>query len=427
MINSITYRKISVAILSTLLLVCIVQGVGYGQRQASLLPKKIKDDSTHYVVWIVVETDSGTSSGSGVLIDKDNRIVVTNEHIPENEKEVLVFFAVRDSSGGIIGARPFYKDKEHRSTLKHLGYVTRGRVIAKDPDPDLALVELDGLPATASALNLTSIDYSKMEEKVKMGEKLAVHILGHPADRELWHWGGGWFEKFDGKHVHISGNVNPGNSGGPILNVDDDLMIGITMGRDESETLTYAVPTKAIDDLLYTLKPTMIFSIYNNTGFSMSYEVQWKKDGTWKKESLEPKQEQLHSHLFSLEEISWAYPEIRFEDTKNGKESSKSVQRLATEIRFFGEGITEVKDHIEIEDARRYQLGFNSETKKISLEELELTQILWIQNTTESHISFLYRWHENNEWNDGYIESGEVWPNWKPSEEVSTGYPKNPF
>ena len=385
--NSIVYWQVSVSIIVILLLVGIVQGVGYGQLQNSLSPKEIKDDSTHYVVWIVVETDSGTSSGSGVLINKDARIVVTNEHIPKNEKEVLVFFAVRDSSGDIIRARPFYKNKEHRSTLKRLGYITRGRVIAKDPDPDLALVELDGLPATARALNPTSINYSKMEEKVKMGEKLAVHILGHPAKSELWHWGGGWFEEFEGKYVHISGNVNPGNSGGPILNVEDKRMIGITSGRDESETLTYAVPTKAIDALFNTLKPTMIFSIYNNTGFSMSYEVKWKKDGKWKKESLEPKQEQLHSHLLSFEEISLdEYPKIRFEDTK-------SVRRLATEIRFFGKGFTEVKDHIEIEDARRYQFGRNSETKKLSLEELEPTQILWVPNATESHISFLYKWH----------------------------------
>ena len=57
----------------------------------------------------------------------------------------------RDSSGNIIGARPFYQNVEHRKTLERLGYITRGRVIAKNSemDPDLALLQLDGLPETA--------------------------------------------------------------------------------------------------------------------------------------------------------------------------------------------------------------------------------------------------------------------------------------
>ena len=74
-----------------------------------------------------------------------------------------------------------------------------------------------------------------------------------------------------------------------------------------------------------------------------------------------------------------------------------------------------------------YQFGFNSETEKLSLEELELTQAFEIQNATESPISFLYKWHKDDEWEEVYIEPDAVWPDRKPSEEVSTGYPKIRF
>ena len=160
MSNSIFYRKLIVSPLAIVSLAFGIECISFGQLPIS---HDIKVESTRYVVWIVTEE----SSGSGVLIDKDLRLVVTNAHVVDNNKEVQVFFAVRDSSGDIVRARPFYKNKEHQSTLKRLGYVTRGRVVAKNPEsePDLALIELDGFPATSSVLSpFTRINYSNMQK-----------------------------------------------------------------------------------------------------------------------------------------------------------------------------------------------------------------------------------------------------------------------
>ncbi len=418
--NSIIYQ-ISLLILLTVLLVFGVQSIGFSQLPVS--PDKIKDESTHYVVWIVTEK----GSGSGVLISKDYRLVVTNAHVTGDYKEVEVFFAVRDSSGKIVRARPFYRNKDHQNTLQRLGYVTRGRVIAKyqhpGNEPDLAMIELDGLPGTAIPRKLPSfIDYSKMKE----GEH--VHILGHPGERPLWHWKAGLFKEYNDKDLLLSADAYYGNSGGPVLNMDGKL-IGISRAINADRAITFVVPTSAIIDLYKTLERVEIFSIYNNTELPIKYKIKWNEDEDWKEEEpIEPKKEQLHSSL--AKDISTEYPNIRFEDSQNSKEASESVQKLETKSRFFGIGIKDVEDfdsNIESNDALRYQFMSDPETKKISLVKLKLVQTFMIRNNTKSPLFFQYRWHEDEKWQEEYIKPSEAWRYGKLSERVSPGYPKIRF
>ena len=419
-------RKLIVLILAIVLLTFGIQSIGFSQLPVS--PDKIKDDSTRYVVWIVTEDNTG----SGVLISKNYKLVVTNAHVTKHFKEVLVYFAVRDSSGNIVRARPFYGNTDHQNTLQRLGYVTRGRVIAKyqyqENEPDLAIVELDGLPGTVNSIKLpTSIDYSKLE-----GEPLGkpVHILGHPDERPLWHWKAGFFKEKKDNDLLIYADAYFGNSGGPVLNEDGNL-IGITKQIIQDQGITLAVPISSIIDLYKTLEPVKIFSIYNNTEFPVSYKIKWKKDEDWNEEKvpLEPKMERIHSLL--SKGISDEYPKIRFEDSQDSKESSNSNQKLETKSRIFGIGIKNVgdfNDHIEINDALRYQFMFDSETKKISLVKMKLVQTFTISNNTESLLFFQFRWHEDSKWieryikpNNGKVRFGEL------SEKVSQGYPRIRF
>ena len=386
-------------------------------------PDKIKDSSTRYVVWIVHEK----GSGSGVLISKDYRLVVTNAHVTGDYKEVEVFFGVRDSSGNIVRARPFYRNQDHQNTLQRLGYVTRGRVIAKyqypGNEPDLAMIELDGLPETVSPLKLlTSIDYSKMQQNEP------IHILGHPAERDLWHWKAGFFKEKKDSDLHIFADAYYGNSGGPVLNKDENL-IGITRAIIEDEGITFAIPTSAVIDLYKTLERVEIFSIYNNTELPMKYKIQWNEGEKWKEEEpIEPKKERLHSLL--SKDIKTGYPKIGYEHSQNGKESPENVQKLETKSRFFGIGIKDAGDfdsHIESNDALRYQFKSDPETKKISLVKLKRIQSFMIHNNTKSALFFQYRWHEDEKWKEVYLKSSEAWRSGELSERVSLGYPKIRF
>ena len=224
--------------------------------------------------------------------------------------------------------------------------------------------------------------------------------------------------------MQILADAYYGNSGGPVLNKKNDELIGITSGINEDKGITFAVPASAIIDLFLTFRSVWIFSIYNNTEFPMSYEVQWEDDGGWKEEILLPKEEKPHAHATPYKIKSRVYPKIRFQDTKNDEVPSESVKRLETKFREFGRGITDVKAHIEINDALRYQFGFNSETEKISLEKSKLVQAFAIHNATKIPVFFEYKWHEDDEWTGKYVEQGTGWRFVKESEKVSTSYPR---
>ena len=416
--HSIVYRKLIVLTLATVLLVFGLQGVSFGQLSAA----EIKDDSSNYVVWIVTEKGS---SGSGVLIDKVYRRIVTNAHVVKDYKEVNVFFAVRDSSGKIVRARPFYINEDHQNTLQRLGYVTRGRIIAKyqyrENEPDLAIIELDSLPATANPRELLSIDYSKMKEDEQ------VHILGHPAGRPLWHSTLGFFEEEKDNDLRISAAVYFGDSGGPVLNMDGKL-IGITKQMNEDDVIALAVPTSAIIDLYSTFERVEICSIYNNTELPIKYEIKWNEDGNWKEEEpIEPKKEKLHPWL--SKNISTEYPKIRFEDSQNGNESSESIQKkLDTKYRFFGIGIVKDFDsHIESNDSLRYQFMSDPNTKNISLVKLKRIETFMVNNNTKSLIFFQYRWNEDGNWEKAHIRPGVMWKDGEDSEKISRGYPRIRF
>lgn len=414
-------RKLIVLILAIVFLTFGIQCISSGQLPVS--PDKIKDESTNYVVWIVTEK----GSGSGVLISKDYRLVVTNAHITGDYKEVEVFFAVRDSSGKIVRARPFYRNKDHQNTLQRLGYVTRGRVIGKynylRNEPDLAIIELDGFPETVSPLKLPiSIDYSKMKDE-------RVHILGHPAERPLWHWKAGFFKEKKDNDLLIYADAYFGNSGGPVLKADRSL-IGITKQIIQDQGITLAVPTSDIIDLYKTLEGVRIFSIYNNTDLPIKYKIKWNEDEDWKEEEkpIEPKKELLHSLL--SKDITTGYPKIHYQDSQNSKESSNSIQGLETKIRYFGTGVKDVgdfNDHIEINDALRYQFKSDPETKNISLVKMKPVQSVMLENNTDSTIFFQFRWHEDSKWIEHHIRPKKFWKDGELSEKVSQGYPRIRF
>src|SRR5262245_24359331 len=87
--------------------------------------------------WVIVPERYGHSrQGTGFIVDRTRRWLITNEHVVGESRDVRVFFPKNDSNGLII---------ERKIYLESRGSI-RGRVIAADADRDLALVELDTLP-----------------------------------------------------------------------------------------------------------------------------------------------------------------------------------------------------------------------------------------------------------------------------------------
>lgn len=306
------------------------------------------------VMWIV--TNDGQASG--VLIDKELRLAATNEHVTEGNVWVDVFFPVRDRNDRFIDKRHFYADQRNRGILHQLGYYTRGRVIAEDPDTDLAIVELDGLPETAR-----EIDYNpNVPPYLFMNVDDPVYILGNPGGRDLWRPKAGHFQKFNkSQGVHIKADAYFGNSGGPVFNKNGALL-GV-LSRTNLDTMdTWAASIESIEDLRGTLEEKNIFSIKNDTTLpELPYYVKWTANGKWTLSYV--KRGIPMNHWLIGQQIPQGYPKIRFDEIVNNGEFNERIWELQTHTRRIGSG---VKPYSKA-DAREYHFTYDSKSEKLSL------------------------------------------------------------
>ena len=151
--------------------------------------------------------------------------------------------------------------------------------------------------------------------------------------------------------------------GGPVLN-DQGTLIGIATLSNERHT-TWAIPAKYIKDLLNTLQPRHVFSISNNTTFTVHYRIKWSRDHPWKETTV--KSSHIMTHWYSAKHISQGFPKISFDYIANDGKSTPRSYNLQTYIRHLGSGVK--PDHTK--DAREYQFGYNSRTEILDLYDSE--------------------------------------------------------
>lgn len=373
--NSILYRKVIVLTLATTLLMFSLQSVSYGQDivikrrgvdvllgEQELSVNQIYDKAIRSVIWIVTP-DSG--QGSGVLIDKELRYAVTNEHVVGEHESVIVFFPVSDKNGKLIEDRDFYANENNIDILERLGYVTMGRVVETDSESDLAILELAGLPETALEIEH---DFSYYRHHY-MNKNAPVHVLGNPGNLKLWRWTGGFFDSIvyqeNGKEVlTINADTYRGNSGGPVLN-ERGMLIGI-VSRSNLHMKTIAIPIKYVDDILKTFRPKQIFSILNNTGFTVYYQIKWTESDSWEETGVKPGMAINHWHD-GTSIISEKYPQIRFDYIANDGVSTYRKYKLETYERRAGSNFKPSRK----QDAREYHFEYNYITETLDIRDSE--------------------------------------------------------
>jgi S1-C subfamily serine protease len=183
--------------------------------------------------------------GSGVLVDGPRRLVATADHVVRNnlnkDGTISVCFVQTDAAGRLITETSHYDREGARLSI-------RGRVVAQDERADLALVQLESLPAGAVPAPLAS-------ESARPGTK--VFVIGHSDIFD-----GGVFSYCTGyvrnvvrrssglrKVLHAT-PTNRGDSGGPLFN-DRDEVIGLVsngtsgMSADEVRYLARQVYEEA--------------------------------------------------------------------------------------------------------------------------------------------------------------------------------------
>ncbi|MCS6865943.1 MAG: trypsin-like peptidase domain-containing protein [Gemmataceae bacterium] len=182
-------------------------------------------------VWIHSDRGRGkTATGSGSLVDKGRRLVLTNYHVVGDVKTATVYFPAFEGHK-IIPERQYYLDR-----AAQLGIA--GQVVEIDKEADLALIRLERLPAGVAALPLA-------RESPQPGQ--TVHSIGNPGKSgALWVYTPGkvrqvyskkWKARLDERTtisfqaqvIETDSPTNPGDSGGPLVN-DRGELVGVTQG-----------------------------------------------------------------------------------------------------------------------------------------------------------------------------------------------------
>jgi len=209
-------------------------------------------DSTVYqqvlksTTWVLAKNSDGTSSGTGVLVDQERKLVITNAHVVGDARNTVIFFPDVEKN------RPKVERKHYLENVRKLGI--RGRVIAIDRKRDLALVELSKLPESAKAVELAP-------ESVIPGE--TVHSVGNPgASGALWVYSHGSvravykkrFRTGAGEHdftvVETDSLINSGDSGGPVVNGEGQLVAVAQAIAPKARGISYFVDISEIKTFL---------------------------------------------------------------------------------------------------------------------------------------------------------------------------------
>jgi regulation of enolase protein 1 (concanavalin A-like superfamily) len=227
------YRCLGVVLVSLLAISAVVaaeQGI----------PADKLDRLKAATVYVKVEGDEGTATGSGFLIrvDVDAGFIVTNHHV------------IAEAPGRLRSEKPsvvFWSGTSKEQVLP-------AEVVGADPEADLAVLRVTakGLPAP---LDLT--------QAVTVQETMTVYTFGFPLGDLLSPTrnnpavtiGKGTVsslrqdERGRLKRIQLDEALNPGNSGGPVVDGEGKL-VGIAVSRIVGAKIGFAIPPAELNDML---------------------------------------------------------------------------------------------------------------------------------------------------------------------------------
>lgn len=214
--------------------------------------EKIYQQVLPSVVWVHTPLRDGkTSYGSGVLVDATRRWILTNAHVVADQTNVRAYF-VDHVGGQPVAEREHYLRPENKLAI-------RGHVLHRNARRDLAIIQLEYLPVDAQALPLSSTGARPGQD---------VHLIGNPGfGGALWVYTSGTVRQIYKKHwtarlatggvanlearvVETQLPINPGDSGGPVVNSKGEL-VGVVSSFDRDQQLvSTCIGVGEIQDLL---------------------------------------------------------------------------------------------------------------------------------------------------------------------------------
>jgi len=184
-------------------------------------PEKIEPYKPMPSTAIVV---TGTTQGSGFLVDRADRLLLTNFHVAQPGRAVQVMFPIWSADGMVMARKKYYADHGRR---------IKGVCLAADPQRDLAVLQIDSVPAEVPAIKFA-------DGPPRVGDK--AHLLGNPANNDqVWVYGFGKVKtvaravmdfgkvRVEARSVVLTTEdrrIGPGASGGPVVN-DNGALVGV--------------------------------------------------------------------------------------------------------------------------------------------------------------------------------------------------------
>lgn len=211
--------------------------------------KKIYPETLHGTVWLL----SKTASGTGWVADRERKLVVTCHHVVAGTDTIQVYFPLY-KNGQVIADRAYYLEN---------GRPVTGRVLDSDPKRDLAVIELPSLPPEANELKLAADSPATAGTVHTVGNPGRTHVPDGQTPDPLWKYTRGEVSSvFHQKDVREGGQVidamvvetqepiNPGDSGGPVVD-DDGRLVAVNSGYQKAgNAVSYAIDVTEVKAFL---------------------------------------------------------------------------------------------------------------------------------------------------------------------------------
>jgi hypothetical protein len=223
-------------------------------------------------VYIKVTTPTGQGSGSGFAIQVDDKyLIVTNDHVVNPETR----------GGKNVPSKKGPSSPPKIQVVFNSGQATEqawdAEIVAADPQVDLALLSI-------RAQRLPNV--LEISKPVKPVETLPIFMIGFPFGERLAARdtnpavtvGRGSIssirtDEFGGRLIQIDGDVNPGNSGGPVVDGEGRL-VGVTVAKILRTNIGMVIPADEIPKLLQPRFPKINLQTARSSNGSMKAEVQ---------------------------------------------------------------------------------------------------------------------------------------------------------
>jgi hypothetical protein len=279
---------------------------------------KVYKDTLPSTTWIITKVDGVTSKGTGVLVDAEKKLVVTNFHVVGEARTAIVFFPDLRDGQPIVTPRHYTENyTQYQSDLsneKSLGIL--GFIRAVDRKRDLALVELSRLPEHAKAIKFA-------EKSVEGGEE--IQSVGNPASSQaLWVYTSGTVRSVypkklitnAGEHefkvVETQSPINEGDSGGPVVNAAGELVAITQAYTNNGRLVSYSVDVSEVRKFLespWKLAPRPLTEAL--TASELEYKQQRHPTGDFCEVQIEQKDKQKQTVIVTNKVEFYERAEIR--------------------------------------------------------------------------------------------------------------------